>query len=101
MMGLAEKIGFEYQCFFLDCMRTSREYIFAHSGEIEMKKQLKEGLLSLVPTLDEDTRQLLSVQEPVLDAAYRFWMDESSRNTDSGCGQMKGLLLRWIVQMQA
>lgn len=36
-MTLKEKISYEFECFYLDMMRTSKENIFAHSAEIETK----------------------------------------------------------------
>ena len=40
-MTLNEKVHYEYERFYLDMMRTSKENIFAHSDEIEAKKMLK------------------------------------------------------------
>ena len=52
-MNLREKVEYEYRCFFLDMMRTSKENIFAHSDEIEVKKRIREALLNLNDKLDE------------------------------------------------
>lgn len=100
-MGLKEKIEFEYKRFYLDCMRTSRDYIFAHSAEIEAKKILKDALLALEQKVDRQTMQFLVVQESVLDAAYRFWTDEKQKEGATDKEEMERLLMRWIVQLQS
>lgn len=69
---LAEKINYEFQCFFLELTRTSRENIFAHSAEIEIKKRLREELISLAETIDEPKRESLLVQSNLLESAYVF-----------------------------
>lgn len=38
---IIEKLDAEYECFFQDMMRTSKENLFANSGEIETKKRFK------------------------------------------------------------
>lgn len=38
---LEEKIANEFQRYFLSMMATSKENIFAHSDEIEVRKQIK------------------------------------------------------------
>lgn len=40
-MMLEEKIANEFQRYFLSMMATSKENIFAHSDEIEVRKQIK------------------------------------------------------------
>lgn len=42
-MTLNEKVHYEYERFYLDMMRTSKENIFAHSDEIEAKKNVEES----------------------------------------------------------
>ena len=44
-MMLEEKISNEFQRYFLSMMATSKDNIFAHSNEIETKKQIKKELL--------------------------------------------------------
>lgn len=41
-MMLEEKISNEFQRYFLSMMATSKDNIFAHSNEIETKKQIKK-----------------------------------------------------------
>ena len=51
-MMLLDKINYEFKCFFLDLMRTSKENIFAHSAEIETKKKLLLHLQSMVENME-------------------------------------------------
>lgn len=75
-MTLQEKLNYEYQCFFLDQMRTSRENIFARSREIEAKKTLLGQLQFLAGNLDETTEQFLIPQNNLLESAYCFWQNQ-------------------------
>lgn len=72
-MTLSEKINYEFQRFFLDQMRTSRENIFAHSREIEMKKKLMEAFADIVENVDKDVENILLSQNNLLESAYCFW----------------------------
>ena len=60
-MMLEEKISNEFQRYFLSMMATSKDNIFAHSNEIETKKQIKKELYTFVETLDSEQKELLSV----------------------------------------
>lgn len=79
-MTLKEKINYEFQCFFLDQMRTSKENIFAHSGEIETKKKLLGELLFIAGNIDEATENFLMPQNNLLESAYCFWQDVRQKN---------------------
>lgn len=74
-MTLRDKIAYEYQCFFLDLMRTSKENIFAHSAEIEIKKKLLLHLQGVAEKADEDTEKNLMLQNNLLESVYCFWKD--------------------------
>lgn len=83
-MSLEEKINYEFQCFFLDQMRTSRENIFARSGEIEAKKRLLETMQMLLKDVEGPTENLLLAQSNLLESAYCFWKDvRQKKNTES------------------
>lgn len=82
-MALQEKINYEFQCFYLDQMRTSKENIFAHSEEIEVKKKLSMQLHCLAESADEETTALLMMQNNLLESAYCFWKDVDREN-DTG-----------------
>lgn len=82
-MALQEKINYEFQCFYLDQMRTSKENIFAHSEEIEIKKKLSMQLQCLAETVDEETAAFLMMQNNLLESVYCFWKDVGQKN-DTG-----------------
>ena len=56
---LEEKIANEFQRYFLSMMATSKENIFAHSDEIEVRKQIKNELYELIGTLTEEQKEIL------------------------------------------
>ncbi|MBD8914709.1 MAG: hypothetical protein EGR77_01685 [Pseudobutyrivibrio sp.] len=47
---IVEKLDAEYECFFQDMMRTSKENLFANSAEIESKKAIQNILRNEVKT---------------------------------------------------
>jgi len=71
-MTLNEKVHYEYERFYLDMMRTSKENIFAHSDEIEAKKMLKKAILNKIKNMNEDEVESLLVEDNLLESAYRF-----------------------------
>ncbi len=91
-MTLQEKVDYEYRRFYLDQMRTSRENIFAHSGEIECKKKIKKALDEMIERIDPETREFLLVQDCVLESAFRFLMDEGREEED-----YTQAIQRWFV----
>lgn len=74
-MTLKEKLDYEYQLFFLDKMRTSRENIFASSAEIELKKQLYKMIPGAVQKAEEGEVDILLWQDNLLESAYCFATD--------------------------
>ena len=56
-MMLEEKIANEFQRYFLSMMATSKENIFAHSDEIEVRKQIKNELYEFIGTLNEEQKK--------------------------------------------
>lgn len=74
-MELAEKINYEFQCFYLDQMRTSKENIFAHSREIETKKKIRDELYIMARNVDEQTERFLLVQNNLLESLYCFLVE--------------------------
>ena len=75
-MMLEEKISNEFQRYFLSMMATSKDNIFAHSNEIETKKQIKKELYTFV---DSEQKELLSVQNNLIESVYRFETDLPKR----------------------
>lgn len=80
-MTLQEKINYEFQRFFLDLMRTSKENIFAHSAEIEMKKKLIIQLQVLAENAGDDVSEFLLLQNNLLESVYCFWKDVNRDDT--------------------
>ena len=78
-MMLEEKISNEFQRYFLSMMATSKDNIFAHSNEIETKKQIKKELYTFAETLDSEQKELLSVQNNLIESVYRFETDLPKR----------------------
>lgn len=92
-MELETKIEYEYECFYLDQMRTSRENIFARSGEIETKKRLTNQLYMIAKDADEKLCQLLLGQVNLLESFYRYYMDVHRKNPET---EMPVIRERWL-----
>lgn len=99
-MKLEEKIDYEFQCFFLDQMRTSKENIFARSSEIQVKKELAGELKALIKNLDEPTEELLMLQSNLLESAYCFCKDVSLEEGKNIRKALEGWLI-FLVQKKA
>ncbi len=97
-MMLRDKINYEFQCFFLDMMRTSKENIFAHSGEIEMKKKLLIQLQSLAENVEEDVREKLMLQNNLLESFYCFWKDVSRENEECNLEETMVEWQKFLIQ---
>lgn len=90
-MMLLDKINYEFKCFFLDLMRTSKENIFTHSAEIETKKKLLLHLQSLAQETDENVERVLMLQNNLLESAYCYMKDMSlESNTD-----LREIVIEW------
>ncbi len=90
-MNLNEKINYEFQCFYLDQLRTSKENIFAHSGEIEIKKVLMKELMRIAELLDEQEKEIVSLQPNLLESAYSFLQNSGVQNT----GEIPAVIDQW------
>ena len=86
-MNLNEKINYEFQCFYLDQLRTSKENIFAHSGEIEIKKVL----MRIAELLDEQEKEIVSLQPNLLESAYSYLQNSGVQNT----GEIPAVIDQW------
>lgn len=82
-MILKEKISYEFQCFYLDMMRSSKENIFAHSAEIESKKHLVEELYLFTEEMDEAKERVLALQDNLLESVYCFLQDVRQKKDES------------------
>ena len=66
-------------------MATSKENIFAHSDEIEVRKQIKNELYEFIGTLNEEQKEILSVQSSLIESVYRYRSDFYSADDDISC----------------
>lgn len=70
MSDLKEKLDYEYECFTLDMMRTSKDNIFASSKEIEIKKAIYRYFLKIFPQMKEQEIREFSAESNLLEAVY-------------------------------
>ena len=96
---LAEKIDSEFNMFFLDKMRTSKENIFACSEEIELKKIIRQKLVCKVYSLSEAEKEVMVLKDSLLESAYRFIRDRSNRRLLYA--EIDRTLNRWIEFLQS
>lgn len=77
-----EELDFEFEKFFLDSMRTSKENIFSKSEEIEIKKKIKRILLKKNYS-DKEYKKLLGLNN-ILESVYRYHMDHPEMTLETG-----------------
>lgn len=97
-MTLRDKISYEFQCFFLDLMRTSKENIFAHSAEIETKKRLLLHLQSMTENIEEEAEKILMLQNNLLESFYCFWKDVSQESVKDDLAETVKAWQEFLVQ---
>lgn len=90
---LKEKIFDEFEIFYMAQMSTSKDNIFSHSAEIEIKKNLKNKLAAMTQNLADDQILSLMYKDNVLENAYRFCMDKKSSAPHLG---MEQILKEWL-----
>lgn len=79
---ILEKLDMEYEIFFLDMIKTTKENLFAKSGEIETKK-------SIVIFLNDEIRNNKNIQAEkmltsngIIDEFYRYVTDHKEISFD-------------------
>lgn len=86
---ILEKLDTEYEFFFLDVMRTSKENIFAISGEIERKKLIQKCLKEYVSSpknlKNETMEKRLLLTDNLMESCYRYVMDYPELKTRAAC----------------
>lgn len=92
-MDLKEKIEYEFNCFFLDQMRTSKENIFASSEEITIKKNLTEQLYIFADEISEEEQRRLLFQNNILSSLYCFYKTKANRYPEK---DLKTFVHRWF-----
>ncbi len=71
---MEEKISYEYELFFLDCMRQSKAGIYARSDEIEVKKQIISFLKEQAGNGSVPEEKIMA-HDNILEEAYRYVLD--------------------------
>lgn len=77
---LKEKIFSEFESFYLSQMSTSKDNIFSHSSEIELKKNIRDRLAVITKNMTGEQRLGLLYRDNLLESAYRFCMDQRAAN---------------------
>lgn len=95
-MNLKEKIDYEFERFFLDQMRTTKENIFAHSQEIELKKKVAHALYTFASEADQETQRLLLGQGNLLESAYRYVADQEPKKPQNG---IPDSIREWLIHL--
>lgn len=91
---MEEKLSYEYEVFFLDCMRQSKAGIFARSEEIETKKEIVRLLKKQFGKDDFSERKILLLDN-ILEEAYRYVKDYKSEEKS-----VKILVGMWLKTMR-
>lgn len=89
-MNNIEKIDYEYQIFFLDCMRQSKAGIYARSNEIQIKKQIRNALKRYLGKTGK-LRDKIESMDNVLEEVYRYVSDHKECDLS-----VDELVKRWI-----
>lgn len=86
---ILEKLDAEYECFFNDMLRTSKENLFANSDEISLKKEIQRDLRELVKTSkkfeNEDLSNKILISNNVMEICYRYAIDHPDIDTRTAC----------------
>lgn len=88
-MGATEKVDYEYQIFYLDCMRQSKAGIFARSNEIRIKREIKTALKKALNG-NRELEEKINRIDNILEEAYRYICDNEERQPT------ETLVKRWL-----
>lgn len=91
---LRDKIDTEYEFFVMDMLKSSRENLFAKSGEIEMKKKITAQLRTTAESAKEMCRQKMYTENNLLDSFYRY-INDHSKNEKNFEELFKNYLLKF------
>ena len=76
MMDLViDKIDFEYEYYFMDMMKCTKENIFAKSREIELKKSIVIYLKNIVHNNRNINLMKMATSNGLIDEFYRYVID--------------------------
>jgi hypothetical protein len=88
-----EKLMYEYELFFLECMCLPKSGIYAKSSEIELKKRLAQLLRKKADSDKKVSKKLLSL-ENILEEVYRYVKDYEYLNASP-----EELAQKWFEQI--
>lgn len=91
---IIDALNYEWERFYLDCMRTSKSNIFAKSSEIEIKKKITFYLKNILPEIDEAALAGLTVQDNIMESVYRYILDYLED------GSIEELIQKYIISLQ-
>jgi len=72
---ILDKINVEYELFFMQCMRCTKELLYSRSKEIEMKKTITSYLRDEVKNNKNIKLVRMSTSNNLLDEFYRYAKD--------------------------
>lgn len=81
-MSVREKLDCEYEYFFLDMMRTSRENLFSHSHEIEVKRTILKDVRIILEAVSPEKETIMFAQENLLNAVYCYVCEHEDDGKD-------------------
>ena len=96
-MGLKEKINHEFVCFFLEQMSTSKENIFAHTKEIEIKKNIRDELYLLEENIPESTAIFLASQNNILESVYCYCQEIYPKKNKTSMEEVVGSWVSFLL----
>ncbi len=90
---LEKKIKFEWEKFYLDCMRTSKENIFTKSQEITIKREIKSCLIEMDTSYGKLVLQKMLGLENIIEACYRYILELDFKNS------LKVQVCNWVKSL--
>lgn len=79
---ILEKLDMEYELFFFEMVKTTKENLFAKSGEIETKKAIVIFLKAEIANNENITAEKLLTSNGIIDEFYRYVTDHKEISFD-------------------
>lgn len=79
---LIKKVETEYEIFYMDMIKTSRENIFAKSSEIEKKKDIVRYLKKAIRVNKNLCFNMMLTANNLLDEFYRYVIDHDDKDQE-------------------
>ena len=93
---LKTKVEYEFDIFYLTMTATTKENIFAQSREIEMKRNIRNHLITMVDQLSDDEKYQLMFIENLLENSYRFCSDKGMNLSFPGLDRTLDAWLKYV-----